>query len=402
MYFELNEEQRAIQALAAEFARNEIAPIAMKLDRADAAESFPWELVKKGSKLGLRTLTLPVKWGGIEADALTQLAVIEELAYVDVSCSKIFSKNWTACRYLIAGGTEEQKERFLPLVRDNDTYLIATPGTEPGAGADKDTGYYDAPPGEGLTTVARREGDHYVVNGRKHFISHGSTASLYLTRVRTDPAAPMSKSVSWLIVPRDTPGVSVGRVHDKLGWRAYPQSEIVFEDVVVPVANLLGGKEGRLSSEVGRGGRAIEVPGHMMSVARAALDAAAAYAGARRQGGKLIIQHQSVAQDLAECYTLLEAGRSLLWRTAWTDAHKGRDAALNRMCRIYCADAAIKICLTAFRVFGGYGVMCEMPIQKYVRDAISMEHGEATTRVVKLTLAKLMEERVKDGMPASG
>lgn len=402
MYFELNEEQRAIQTLACEFARNEIQPIAMKLDLASATENFPWELVKKGSKLGFRTLSLPAKWGGIDADALTQLAVIEELAYVDASCSKIFAKNWTACRYIIAGGTEEQKERFLPLIRDNDTYLLATPGTEPEAGADKDTEYYDAPPGQGLMTVALRKGEHYVVNGRKHFIAHGNTASLYVMRVRTDPAAPMSKGVSWLLIPRDTPGVSIGTIHDKLGWRAYPQSEIILEDVVVPAANLLGGKEGYLNPEVGRGGRSIEVPAHMMSVARAALDAAAGYAGVRRQGGKMIIQHQSVAQDLAECYTLLEAGRTLLWRNAWIDTYKGGDAALSRVCRIYCAEAAIKICLTALQVFGGYGVMREMPIQKYLRDAISMEHGESTTRVVKLALAKLMEGRLKAGTAASG
>jgi len=397
MDFELTDEQRAMQRLAREFARNEIQPIAMSLDLASATENFPWELVKKGSKLGFRTLTLPPEWGGIGADAITQLAIIDEMAYVDASCSKIFAKNCTACRYIIAGGTDEQKERFLPLIRDNDTYLLATPGTEPGAGADKDTEYYDAPPGEGIMTTARREGDHYVINGTKHFISHGPTASLYVMRVRTDPSAPMSKGVSYMLIPRDTPGVRIGTIHDKLGWRAYPQSEIILEDVVVPVANLLGGKEGYLNPEVGRGGRAIEVPAHMMAVARAALDAALGYAGVRRQGGKFIVQHQSVAQDLAECYTLLEAGRSLLWRAAWTDTHKGGDPALTRVCRIYCAEAAIKICLTAVQVFGGYGVMREMPIQRYLRDAITMEHGESTTRVVKLALAKLMESRFKAG-----
>jgi acyl-CoA dehydrogenase len=402
MDFELTEEQRAIQRLACEFARNEIEPIAMRLDMASATENFPWELVKKGSELGFRTLTLPPEWGGIGADSITQLAVIDELAYVDASCSKIFAKNWTACRFIIAGGTEEQKERFLPLIRDNDTYLLATPGTEPGAGADKDTGYYDAPPGEGIMTSAKRKGDRYVINGRKHFISHGPTASLYILRARTDPSAPVSKGVSFILIPRNTPGVSVGAIHDKIGWRAYPQSEIILENVEVPVENLLGGKEGYLNPGVARGGRMIEVPAHQMAVARAALDAAVAYAGGRRQGGKIIIQHQSVAQDLADCYTLLEAGRTLLWRTAWADAHKGADRALTRATHVFCTEASQKICLTALHVFGGYGVMREMPIQKYLRDAITMGHGESTVRVQKLALAKLMESRFKSGIPLLG
>src|SRR3970282_107415 len=178
-------------------------------------------------------------------------------------------------------------------------------------------------------------------------------------------------------------------------WRAYPQAEIILDNVEVPVENLLGGKEGYLNPGVARGGRMIEVPADQ--VARAALDAAVTYAGGRRQGGKTIIQHQSVAQDLAECYTLLEAGRSLLWRAAWTDTYQGVNPALTRVCRIYCAETSIKICITALQVFGGYGVMREMPIQKYLRDAITMEHGESTTRVVKLALAKLMESRFKAG-----
>jgi len=400
--FDLTEEQRALQRLARDFAEREIRPIAMELDRAEVPQNFPWDLVKKGSKLGLRTMALPTEWGGIGADAVTQLVMIDELAYADVSCSKIFSQNWKISRYIYVGGTEEQKQRFLPAFRDDDTFLLSLPLTEPNAGADNE-GYYDAPPGEGIMTTARREGNHYVINGVKHFISHGATASLYVMRVRTDPSAPASRGVSHMLIPRDTPGLSVGTVYDKMGWRAYQQAELILEDVKVPVENLLGGREGDLEPEVMRyGGGAIEVSAHLMAVARAALDAAVKYANERRQGGKIIMEHQSVAQELAELLVLLQAGRSLLWRAAWTATHQEPDRALFRCARIFCSEAALKICIGAMEIFGGYGVMRDMPIQKYVRDALSMRHGEGTTRIQKLNLARIMESRFKDAVPLTG
>lgn len=397
--FDLTEEQRAFQRLAREFAVREIRPIAMELDRSEVPGNFPWDLVRKGSKLGLRTLALPPEWGGLGADAITQLVMIDQMAYEDVSCSKIFSQNWKICRYLSAGGTEEQKQRFLPAFRDNDTFLLSLPITEADSGADNHD-YYDAPPGEGVMTTARREGDQYVISGRKQFISHGATASLYIVRVRTDPSAPVSKGISHMLVPRDTPGVSVGTVYDKLGWRAYQQAELIFEDVRVPVENLLGGREGYLEPEVMRYGLgAIEVPAHLMALARAALDEAVRYANGRRQGGKIIMKHQAVAEELAELFTLLEAGRSLLWRAAWTATHREPDRALFRCARIFCAEAARKICIGAMETFGAYGVMREMPIQKLVRDALTMQHGEGTTRVQKLSLAKIMESRFEQSAP---
>ncbi len=400
--FDLTEEQRGFQRLARDFAQREIRPIAMELDRSEVPGNFPWDLVKKGSELGLRTLALPPEWGGSGADAITQMVMIDEMAYEDVSCSKIFSQTWKICRYLFAGGTEEQKQRFLPAFRDNDTFLLSLPITEPDSGADNHD-YYDAPPGEGVMTTARREGGQYIINGRKHFISHGPTASLYIVRVRTDPSAPVSKGISHMLIPRDTPGFRVGTVHDKMGWRAYQQAELTFEDVRVPVENLLGGREGYLEPEVMRYGLgAIEVPAHLLALARAALDEAVKYANERRQGGKIIMKHQSVAEELAELFVLLQAGRSLLWRAAWTATHREPDRALFRSARIFCAETALKICLGALEIFGGYGVMREMPIQKYVRDALTMQHGEGTTRIQKLSLAKIMESRFQGAVPLVG
>ena len=198
----------------------------------------------------------------------------DQMAYEDVNCSKIFSQNWKICRYLFAEGTEEQKQRFLPTFRDNDTFLLSLPFTEPDSGSDNHE-YYDAPPGEEIITTARRVGDQYVINGRKQFISHGPNASLYIVRARTDPSAPVSKGISHMLIRRDTPRFRIGAVYDKLGWRAYQQAELIFEDIRVPVENLLGGREGYLAPEVMRYGLgANEVPSHLMDLARATLDEA--------------------------------------------------------------------------------------------------------------------------------
>ncbi len=398
--FDLTEEQKALQRVARDFARNEIRPVAMEMDQTDVPNNFPWELVKKGSELGLRTLSLPIEWGGIEADALTQLNVIDELAYEDVSCSKIFSQNWKIAPLLFVAGTEEQKQRYLPRSRDEDTFLLSFPVTEPNVGADV-MGYYDAPAGEGIMTTAIRDGDHYVVNGTKQWGSHVDNASIWIPRVRTNPDVRASEGVSYLIVEKGTPGVRVGTVHDKIGWRAYHQAELFFDDAKVPVENLLGGREAYLPPELARYQAAgnVEVPAHLVALARADLDAGVNYANERRQGGKNIIQHQAVAHSLAEMYTTLQAARSLIWRAAWMVSHGQEiDRNLLKANRVFCAEAALKIALHSLDLFGGYGVIRGMRIEKLVRDAIGIQHGEGGHKVLNLSMGKELETRLNKGI----
>ena len=402
--FDLTEEQRALQRLARDFARNEIRPIAMAMDQGEVADNFPWDLIKKGSQLGLRTLTLPTEWGGVGADALSQLIVIDELAYEDVSCSKIFSQNWKIAPLLFVAGTDDQKQRYLPRYRDEDDFLLSFPVTEPNVGADV-MGYYDAPAGEGIMTTAIRDGDHYVVNGVKQWGSHVDNASVWIPRVRTNPNVRASEGVSYLIVEKGTPGVRVGTVHDKIGWRAYHQAELFFDDARIPAANLLGGREAYLPPELGRYQAAgnIEVPAHLVALARAALDAGVNHANGRRQGGKNIIQHQAVAHSIAEMYTSLQAARSLIWRAAWMVSHGEEiDRNLLKANRVFCAETALKIALHSMDLFGGYGVIRGVPIEKLVRDAIGIQHGEGGHKVLNLSIGREIETRLNAGRPWIG
>ena len=268
--FELTEEQLTWQKIARDFSEQEIRPIAAKLDRSEnLLADFPWELVRKGSKLGLRTLSLPKEYGGPDLDMLAWLVIIDELGYADISCAKIFSQCWKLSRAIANAGTKEQKDRFLPAFRDDDTFLLTGAQTEPESGSDSHLPY-DAP-NAGVRLSAERVGDHYVLNGRKHFISHAPVSKLLLVIARTDKTVGTSIGTRDFLVPRDTPGLTFGAVHDKVGFRIYLQGEINFDNVRIPVENLLGGQVAGPAYE--RVSSNIELAAYAVVVARAALDA---------------------------------------------------------------------------------------------------------------------------------
>ena len=398
--FDLTEEQTALQTLARDFAEREIMPVAAELDRMDAHDSFPWDVVKKGSEIGLRTMALPPEWGGQGIDLLTQAIVIDQLAYADMSCCKIFSQCWKVSRHLSMAATEDQKKRYIPAFVEDDTFVLGQAITEPNSGSDN-SGYYETPPGEGLALRAERNGDHFLLNGTKHMIANGPVAKLFIVTTRTAPNASQVDGVSRFIVPKDTPGFRIGRIHDKVGFRAYPNAELIFENVRIPVEDLLGGKEGRDSEEwYMRTVSNIELSAHTLAVARAALDAAVRFANERFQGGKIIIQHQAVQNTLAELYVALEAGRTLLWRLAWTTTyHDEPNGLLASACKVFCADAARRITLGAMDLFGGAGVMRDLPMEKYVRDTLVMlHHAGGTQSIVHLKIGKALEARYKAGL----
>ncbi|MBI3000438.1 MAG: acyl-CoA dehydrogenase family protein [Deltaproteobacteria bacterium] len=375
--FDLTDEQKALQKMARDFAEKEIRPIAEKLDRSEnLLKDFPWDMVKKASRLGLRTIGLPKEYGGPEFDLRTWLVLIEELSYPDVSCAKILTQCWKGARRIGQQATKEQKDRFLPAFRDDDTYLLGGARTEPGSGSDNHLPY--EAPDAGVKLTAKREGNYYVLNGRKHFISNSPVAKLLLVTARTDMTKGGDAGCSNFLVPTDTPGFKVASVHDKVGFRIYLQGELDFDNVKVPVENLFGGQEGRSGAE-GVASK-VELAGHAMTLSRAALDAAIKYANERIQGGRPIIQHQAVAMMIAEMYQTLQAGRTMLWRLAWMGDTGQVDPAFMHSTKVFCTEAALKICLTAMEVFGGSGVMRELPAQKFVRDAMVFQHMDGTDR----------------------
>lgn len=385
--FELTKEQLAWKKIAHDFSEQEIRPIAGMLDRSEnLLEDFPWEMIKKGSKLGLRTLSLPKEYGGPEVDMLTWLVLIDELGYADISCAKIFSQCWKLSRGIATSGTQEQKDRFLPAFRDDDTYLLTGAQTEPEAGSDSHLPYdaIDA----GVKLSAERVGDYYVLNGRKHFISHAPVAKLLNINTRTDKTVGTSVGTSSFLVPRDTPGLTFGRVHDKVGFRIYLQGEINCDNVRVPVANLFGG---RLGSSSYRGiASNIELAAYAVVVARAALDAAIKHAN--ECGDK------TASSTLADMYADLHAARTLLWRSTWLAVQRNvPDRSLTMSAKVFCTEVAVKICLAALEIFGEDGIVRDLPIQKYVRDALTLPHMDATNPINKLKITKFLHAWIAEG-----
>ena len=389
---DLSEEQLMIQRTAREFAEKEVKPISAELDAAtDLSESFPWDLVKKGSALGFRTLALSPKYGGLGLDVPTQVVVIDELGYADIVGSKIFSQCWKWTTLIEAVGTQDQKDRFLPAFAQDDTFLLAMAQTEPNAGSDNILPY-DSPSAGMLLSVSRKDGG-YVLNGTKHFIAHGPVAKLYLVGGRTDRTVGVSTGVSYFFVPRGTPGFSVVRWHDKMGFRNYPQGTLAFEDVWVPQENLLAGKEGtEWREEVGPMSFSnVELSIHAMALSRAAFDAARRYAKGRIQGGQPIIKHQAVAMMLADMCIDIEIGRNLVWRLAHLAKAGRADRILRTSSKVFCTEAAVRVCRNAMEIHGGLGVMRELPVQKYIRDALVLLHMDGTNQVNRVRLGNMIE-----------
>lgn len=394
MEYELTDEVRAFRDIAFDFSEREIRPIAERLDKSeDLLADFPWEMIKKGSKLGLRTLSLPKEYGGPELDLLAWLVIIEELGSVDIACAKIFSQCWKLSRLIATRGTKEQQDRFLPAFRDDDTFLLSGAQTEPGSGSDGHLPY-DAP-NAGVMLSAQRVGDDYILNGKKHFISLAPVSKLLIIVARTDKTVGTSKGTSAFLVPRDTAGVTFGRAHDKVGFRIYLQGEIFFDNVRLPAENLLGGREGGGAHE----GIAsnIELAIYAVVLARTALDAAVKHTNENFQRNNRRLQQQAALTKIADMYKDLEVARTLLWRSTWMAVNRQADRSLTMSAKVFCTEVSVKICTAALKLFAASGVMSEMPIQKYVRDAVTLPHMDATNPINKLKITRFLDTWITDG-----
>jgi len=382
--FGLSEEQRAIQALARKFASEYIKPIAAKIDRMEnVAENFPWDMLKQAHKIGFKTLSLPKEYGGEEIDALTRVIICDELAFADSTCCKIISQCWSTVLSIVRHGTKEQHDRFLTAYRDDPTCLICVAKTEPDYGSDNQIPY-EGPEG-GLKLSVKRKGEGYVLNGNKHFNSLGGVAKLFVVSGRTDTTVPVSQGSSLFVVPKDTPGFSVTRVEGKVGWRAYQNADLTFEDVYVPKENLLGRENMPTSEGKTSAYHLVELGANTIGLARAAYEAALDYAKHRVQGGKPIIEHQYVSKILSDMYCDLQAARSFVWHAAWDIDHGSVDQKLSIASSRFAGNVVQKVTQNAIAIFGGMGVMNELPIERYARDGlIAIVTAAMPARDVKL------------------
>ncbi|MEV3950195.1 acyl-CoA dehydrogenase family protein [Streptomyces halstedii] len=377
MNLELSEEQEAVRELAEDFVAREITPHVVAWDR---AESVDKSIVKKLGALGFLGLTIPEEYGGSGGDHLAYCLVTEELGRGDSSVRGIVSVSLGLVAKTIASwGDEEQKRRWLPRLTAGEA-VGCFALTEPGTGSDAGN----------LSTRAVRDGDDYVINGSKMFITNGTWADVVLLFARTGDV-PGHRGVSAFLVPADTPGVTRRTVHGKLGLRGQATAELVLEDVRVPAATLLGpeGKGFSLAMSALAKGR-MSVAAGCVGIAQAALDAAVRYAGEREQFGQPIAGYQLVQELISDISVDVDAARMLTWRVADL-VDRGQDfATAASTAKLFASEAAVRAANNALQVFGGYGYIDEYPVGKLVRDARVMTLYEGTSQIQKLIIGRAL------------
>ncbi len=371
----LSEEQSMIRDMARDFAREQLAPHAADWDR---DSTFPREALAQMGELGLLGMLVPEEYDGAGVDHVAYALALEEIAAGDGSTSTIMSvHNSVACMPILKFGDVDQKERFLkPLARGEQLGCFCL--TEPQAGSDA----------AALRCKAVRDGDHYVLDGTKQFITSGANAQVAIVFAVTDPDAG-KRGITGFIVPTDTPGYTVASVEKKLGQKASDTAQIVFDGCRVPVTNRLGaeGEGYRIALSNLEGGR-IGIAAQSVGMARAAFEAALRYANEREAFGKPIVAHQAVAFRLADMATQIDAARGLVLRAAaLRDAGEPclKEAS---MAKLFASEMAEAVCSSAIQVHGGYGVLNDFPVERIYRDVRVCQIYEGTSEVQRLVISR--------------
>ncbi len=372
--FQLTEDQIALQEMARDFALHEMRPKAAAYDQ---GHTFPEDVMRKAFEVGFLTCTVPSDLGGVGLNDLDTAILSEELAWGCAGMYTTMMANSLAFTPILLFGTDEQKKRFFaPFLKEMAfaSYCL----TEREAGSDTSA----------IRTTARKDGGDYLINGSKCFITNGGVASLYVVFANSAPEKG-PRGLSVFLVPRDTPGITVGKVEDKFGHRASNTTELFFEDVRVPAANLLG-REGlgfivamrtfdKTRAAVGAAG---------VGIARAALEYAIEYSKTRVQFGKPIATFQATAFKLAQMAMDVEAARLVVWRAAWLMDQGKPNGKESAMAKCLGSDVAMRNALEALQIFGGYGYMKDYPVEKLVRDAKLLQIYEGTNEIQRLVISR--------------
>lgn len=374
MNLRLTEEQEMMRKMVRDFAETEISPFIPKMEQGE----FPREVLKKMGELGLMGIPVPATYGGSEMDFTSYIIAIHELSRVSATVGVILSVHTSVgTNPILYYGTEEQKQKFVPRLAAGE-YLGAFCLTEPSAGSDAAS----------LKTRAVLDGDHYVINGSKVFITNGGEADVYIVFASTDPSA-KSRGISAFIVEKGTPGLVFGKDEHKMGLNGSRTLQLTFEDMKIPKENLLGNEgEGFKIAlgnlDVGR----IGIAAQSLGIAEAAFEAAAKYAGQRVQFGKPIAQQQGVGFKIADMATNVEAAKLLVYRAAELRAKGlpcGKEAS---MAKLFASKTAVEVATDAIQVFGGYGYTKEYPVERYFRDAKVTEIYEGTSEIQRIVISK--------------
>src|SRR5437899_2816601 len=375
----LNDEQREIRELVRTIAREKIAPRAAEIDK---TAEFPWDVVEAFRDNELFGVLYDEEYGGIGESSLMTLVMIEELSKVCATSGLIIAAQELGSLGIKLAGSEDQKRRFLPKLASGE-WLAAYALTEPGSGSDS----------AAMRTTAVRDGDEYVLNGGKRFITSAGVASVYVVFAKTDPTKG-HPGISAFVVEADAPGFEVGRIEPKMGIKGSTTGEIFFNDCRIPAANLLGEEGGgfKIAMRIlDRSRPGIGAQG--LGLAQGATDYAVEYAKSRETMGKPIGQHQLIAGMLADMETKCEAARGLLYKVGRMIDDGAPDEELTKysaMSKLYCTDVAMEVTTDAVQILGGYGYMQEDPVERMMRDAKITQIYEGTNQIQRLVIAREM------------
>jgi len=375
MDFALSSQHEEIRRTVRDFAEKRIAPAADEMERKG---EFPTEIIREAASLGLLGVPYPEEIGGTGLDSLAYAITVEELSRVSGSVGIIVSAHTSlGCNPIWLAGTDEQKERYLRPMASGE--VIGAYGlTEPGAGSDS----------RGTRTRAHRDGEDWILNGGKRFITNAGVAGTYIVTAITDREAGSGK-ISAFIVEADAPGFSIGRMEEKMGLHASNTGELIFEDCRVPAGNLLGaeGEGDKLFLKTLDGGR-IGIGAMALGLAQAAYEAASAYAKERRQFDRPIGSFQGVAFKIADMATEIDAARLMVYRAAWLKDRHEPYSTQSAMAKLFASEVAFRATNAAVQVHGGYGYITEYRVERYLRDAKLTEIGEGTSEIQRMVIAR--------------
>jgi acyl-CoA dehydrogenase len=372
--FSLTAEQESVRDLARKFARTEMAPHAAECDRTGR---FPEEIYRRAHELGLMNLNIPTEYGGSGLGVFEQCLIVEELAYACGGMTTSIIANCLALEPIVLGGTAEQRARILtPFCAEYQLASFAL--TEPSGGSDVGA----------LRTRARRDGDHYVLDGEKCFITNAPHASLYTVFATVNPDL-KHRGITAFVVPRSTEGVIPGKDEEKMGHRASSTGTVRFEGARVPVANRLGGDGDGFALAMRTLDQTRTPIGALATgIAQAALDHAAGYSLKRQTFGKPIAEHQAIQIKLANMVQSVRAARLLTWNAAWTIDRGAKGTLESSIAKCFASDAALDVADEAIQTFGGYGYMKEYPVEKLLRDAKLTQIYEGANEIQRTVIAR--------------
>ena len=373
--FSLTEEQKALQKMARDFARNEMAPLAAEYD--DSGE-FPWPVIRKAHELGLVNITIPEEYGGMGGSGIEECIVAEELFAGCAGMGSSMLANNLAYTPVMLAGTHEQKERFLTQLVD-EPIMAAFCLTEPGAGSDV----------ANLRMGITKDGDDYILNGSKMFITNGGVAQLYTVFATFEPGKGNYRAFCAFTMPRGTPGLSAGKKENKMGHRASDTTEVIFENVRLSKGNLLGQEgEGFKIAMMTLDKSRAAIAACSLGIARAAFEAARDYAKERKTFGKPLAAHQAIQFMLADMAIKIETARLMCWKAAWLSDSGPPNNLESSIAKCYATDMCMEVTTDAVQILGAYGYSKEYPVEKYMRDAKLMQIYEGANQIQRMVIAR--------------